>query len=188
MASPNDHRRTIRHYDDVGDMHELTFSCYQRMPLLTNDEWRSLLVESIDRAAVNHHFSLSAFVFMPEHVHLLVFPTDPETKVENFLYALKRPYSYRVKQLLISSDSPLLKKLTVWERRKNKSTFRYWAKGAGLRSQPEHSQSGHLVRRLHPPEPRPTWSVRAGCRLALVECPMVCQRRSGRRPTATEAP
>ena len=131
MNPPNDHRRTIRHYDGDGDMHELTFSCYQRMSLLTNDEWRRMLAESIDRAAINHRFSLAAYVFMPEHVHLLVFPTDPETKVEHFLYALKRPYSYRIKQLLISSGSPLLKKLTVWERRKNKSTFRYWQKGPG---------------------------------------------------------
>ncbi len=34
------HRKTIKHYHEPGDFHELTFSCYRRMPLLTNDAWR----------------------------------------------------------------------------------------------------------------------------------------------------
>jgi|GEM_PF-4802850 len=30
----------MRHFHEVGHLHELTFSCYRRMPLLTNDTWR----------------------------------------------------------------------------------------------------------------------------------------------------
>jgi len=33
------HRKRVRHFDDAGHFHELTFSCYRRLPLLTDDEW-----------------------------------------------------------------------------------------------------------------------------------------------------
>ena len=30
------HRKTVRRFHEPGDLHELTFSCYRRMPLLAN--------------------------------------------------------------------------------------------------------------------------------------------------------
>ncbi len=69
------HHKTVRRAHEPGDCHEMTFSCYRRMPLLTNDEWRRMLAESVERAIQGHDFRLVAFVFMPEHVHLLVYPT-----------------------------------------------------------------------------------------------------------------
>jgi hypothetical protein len=62
------HRKTFRRYHSPGDLHELTFSCYRRMPLLTNDLWRTALARCLDAALVEAHFDLAAFVFMPEHV------------------------------------------------------------------------------------------------------------------------
>ncbi|MEI8382674.1 MAG: hypothetical protein WCJ09_21260 [Planctomycetota bacterium] len=50
------HRKLIRHFHEPGDLHELTFSCYRRMPLLTNDAWRKLLCESVDQAAERWNF------------------------------------------------------------------------------------------------------------------------------------
>jgi putative transposase len=46
------------------------------------------------------------------------------------LKAVKRPYSYRVKQLLIQSQSQLLERLTI-RQRPGASTFRYWQEGPG---------------------------------------------------------
>jgi putative transposase len=63
------HRKRVRHYDEPGHVHELSFSCYRRMPLLTNDEWRAELCTAIDRAIARHRYRLLAFVLMPEHVH-----------------------------------------------------------------------------------------------------------------------
>jgi hypothetical protein len=68
------HRKLVKHYEDPGHVRELTFSCYRRMPLLTNDTWREMLSRAIDRAGERHQWRLAAFVFMPEHVHLLSFP------------------------------------------------------------------------------------------------------------------
>jgi putative transposase len=60
------HRKTVRHFHEPGDLHELTFSCYRRQPLLTNDLWRQLYCQAADRAVACHPFRLVAFVMMPE--------------------------------------------------------------------------------------------------------------------------
>ena len=106
MARESPHRNRVKHYHQPGDIHELTFSCYRRLPLLTNHQWRRWLAESIDDAVKIHDFHLNAFVFMPEHVHLLIWPTSSNTTAQDistFLAAVKRPVSRRVRAAL--SDS-----------------------------------------------------------------------------------
>ena len=68
------HRKLVKHYHEPGDLHELTFSCYKLQPLLTNDLWRQHLARCIDAAGEELEFRLAAFVFMTDHVHLLVVP------------------------------------------------------------------------------------------------------------------
>ena len=74
------HRKRVKHYHEPGDFHELTFSCYERSPLLVRDDWRRLLCQAIDKAIAAHDFALVAFVLMPEHVHLLVCPRPQTAK------------------------------------------------------------------------------------------------------------
>lgn len=124
------HRKTVRHYDEPGHCHELTFSCYQRMPLLTNNLWREMLGTSIEHAAQRQGFWLVAFVFMPEHVHLLVYPISREARVHRLLRAIKQPFSYRIKVHLEAGRSSLLARLMVRER-PGKTAFRFWQEGGG---------------------------------------------------------
>ena len=107
------------------------------MPLLTNDLWRRWLAESIEEAAAALRFQLIAFVFMPEHVHLLVRPTDPEATaddVSSFLATLKRPLSRRVKAALQAGGTTtaqrLLDRLMV-RTRPGTTAFRFWQEGPG---------------------------------------------------------
>jgi putative transposase len=130
MKPPPGHRKRIRHYHDPGHIHELTFSCYRRWPLLTNDVWRGMLAASIDRATQKHSYRLTAFVFMPEHVHLLAYPLAEASTIDALLNAIKRPFSYRIKQLLVQSGRRLLERLTI-RQRPGVMTFRYWQEGPG---------------------------------------------------------
>jgi putative transposase len=124
------HRKQVKHYDDPGHCRELTFSCYRRRSLLTNHLWRGMLSEAIDRANERHDYHLTAFVYMPEHVHLLVYPGPDASRIELLLTAIKRPFSFRIKKLLIESKSPLLKRLTI-RQRPGVETFRFWQEGPG---------------------------------------------------------
>ena len=67
---------------------------------------------------------------MPEHVHLLVYPTG-EANVSRLLGQLKQPFSKEIKQVLVEHRSPLLGKLTVRER-PGKTCYRFWQEGPGF--------------------------------------------------------
>jgi putative transposase len=133
MSRKTPHRKKVKHYHEPGDFHELTFSCYRRMPLLTNDAWRKHLAGSIDDACSADEFRLVAFVFMPEHAHLLVCPTRPDTTadcISRYLAAVNCPCSQNVKADLEASGSRLLTRLTVRER-PGRIVFRFWQEGPG---------------------------------------------------------
>ena len=100
------------------------------MPLLTNDEWRHLLAESLDHAVHGQSSRLIAYVFTPEHVHVLIQPTLHDFRIDLFLKELKAPFSRRIKRLLEAAGSPLLERLTVRER-PGAYYFRFWQEGGG---------------------------------------------------------
>lgn len=124
------HRKRVRHDDAIPEPHGLTFSCYRRLPLLIDEGRRRLLARSLDAATEGTPWRLAAFVFMPEHVHLIVFPVAAGASVAQLLFAIKRPFSYRVKQALSASADPLLDELTV-RQRTGVTTFRFWQEGPG---------------------------------------------------------
>jgi hypothetical protein len=65
------HRKTVRHFEEPGHLHELTFSCYRRMPLLTNDDWRRRLERGLCHRAIDWKWSSARFYLadVPGHQH-----------------------------------------------------------------------------------------------------------------------
>jgi putative transposase len=124
------HRKTIKHYDDHSQPRELTFSCIHHRPLLSNPTWCRWLSRSIDQASGRHGFDLAAFVYMPDHVHLVVVPTQAAILVKRLLFAIKRPFSFRVKQDLEQTDPALLGSLTV-QTGPDAGLFHFWQQGPG---------------------------------------------------------
>ena len=121
--------KTIRHYHNPGDCHELTFLLPSAAAADERCMCADLLADSIDKALVAHQMRLSAFVFMPEHVHLLVWPCDPGVaRISEFLKTLKLSCSTKIKHRLAIARSPLIDRLTVVER-PGKSVFRFWQEG-----------------------------------------------------------
>ncbi|MGD9644179.1 MAG: transposase [Pirellulales bacterium] len=123
------HRKRVQHVHEAGHLHELTFSCYGRLPLLTNDDLRRRLSRALDAAGVECQVQLCAFVFMPEHVHLLVVPVGQDS-ISRYLARIKQPFSKQIKSLLTAASAGLLSRLTVSER-PGKSCFRFWQEGSG---------------------------------------------------------
>ena len=130
MSTEAPHRKRLRHYDEPGQAHELTFSCYRGLQLLNSATCCTLLSQAIQRGITKQGFELIAFVYMPEHVHLIVYPVVPSATVARLLFAIKRPVSTRIKQHLLENDAQLVQKLTIRER-PGKRTFRFWQEGAG---------------------------------------------------------
>jgi putative transposase len=125
------HRKTVRHFHEAGHLHELTFSCYRRMPLLTNDTWREKLARCLEAAGEETAMELVGFVFMPEYVHRLVYPAVPNPSIGRYLARIKQPFSAQINDVLAQRDSRLLARLTVRER-PGKTCFRFWEEGPGF--------------------------------------------------------
>ena len=81
-------------------------------------------------AGNEHGIQLAAFVFMPEHVHLLVVPTTNAPAIDRYLARIKQPFSKWVRQRLVEMKSSLIKQLVV-EERPGKTCFRFWQEGPG---------------------------------------------------------
>ena len=108
-------RKTVKQFHEPGDCHELTFSCDRRMPFLTNDKWRNLLAEGLDRAVCGQSCRPIAYVFISEHVHILVQPTTNDIRIDLLLKAIKAPFSTRIRRCLEDGASPLLERFAEIE-------------------------------------------------------------------------
>ena len=122
-------RKQVRHCDEPGDGHFLTFSCYRRMPLLSRDRSRLWLVESASDAREKHAFDLWAWVIMPEHVHLLIWPRPPAYKTKRILADIKRPVGQKAIAWLELHCPTFLDRLTV--RNANRTYRHFWQPGPG---------------------------------------------------------
>jgi putative transposase len=59
-------------YQQTGDFHFVTFSCYRRQPLLSTAPVRELFEQSLETMRKRYGFFVSGCVVMPEHVHILL--------------------------------------------------------------------------------------------------------------------
>jgi len=76
------------------------------MPLLTNELWRQWLAASIAHARLKLEVDLWAYVFMPEHVHLLLHPRRESYRISEFMQLAKNPMARRVVNSLKACRSP----------------------------------------------------------------------------------
>ncbi|MCP4664230.1 MAG: hypothetical protein GY856_53275 [bacterium] len=90
---------TIRHLrrsiNLPGHAHELTFSCYRGLPLLSKDRTRQWLIEALDLARSIHHLDIWAYVIMLEHAHVLLVPQEVEYEMAAILKTIKQSVSRR---------------------------------------------------------------------------------------------
>jgi len=137
MSGDRQPRKKVRHYDN-GEPHFLTFSCYRRLPLLSKDRTRQWVVDALQYARVKHGFHLWAWVIMPEHVHLLLWPPFHQIssdakgmrgRIRGILSSIKRPVAERAIAYLTQHAPDYLRHLTV--RNAQRIYHRFWQAGSG---------------------------------------------------------
>ena len=161
------HRKRARKFDIAGHAHFLTFSCYQRLPLLTNDAWRTMLATSIRTACDKYRIALWPYVFIPEHVHLLLKPRCESYRLASFEQSMKTSSAMSILNALKQEKSPLLEKLIVQER-PGRWIYRFWQEGGGhdlniwtmkkAIEKAEYCHNNPVKRRLVPSADRWRWS------------------------------
>jgi putative transposase len=67
---------TLQRFYDAGYLHFITFSCYQRRPLLGDARRRDLFLTILEQTRQAYRLVILGYVVMPEHVHLLIGEPD----------------------------------------------------------------------------------------------------------------
>ena len=62
----------LRRYQQTGNLHFVTFSCYRRLAYLGSATARELFERSLEAIRLRYQFFVTGYVVMPEHVHLLI--------------------------------------------------------------------------------------------------------------------
>ena len=121
-------KRLVR-YDEPGQPRALTFSCYHRFAFLSRDRSRQWLCAALAEARTAFGFHLWAYVIMPEHVHVLVYPGDAADKVGAFLQAVKEPVGRQAVRYVKDHAPDWLPRMTVREGKRIRR--RFWQPGSG---------------------------------------------------------
>src|ERR1700744_1675892 len=87
----------LKRYQDVGDLHFVTFSCYHRHAYLLGSGAKDLFVDALERIRLRYELEVVGYVVMPEHVHVLL--SEPcRGSLDVGVQALKLSVSRRSKQ------------------------------------------------------------------------------------------
>jgi putative transposase len=116
----------MRRVEHTHHVRFLTFSTYRRLALFGNAKIRDRFAEHLADAKRRHGFHLYAWVLMPEHVHLLMWPEVEEHPISRVLHSLKRLFSLEVLARWRELRAPILGQLLTPEGKE-----RFWQYGGG---------------------------------------------------------
>ena len=122
-------RRHRQNYNEPGHAHKLTFSCYKDYQFMTAERTCQWLVETLEETRVKWNFALWAYVFMPEHVHLIVHPRDPRNDIADIRKAIKSPVGRKAIKFIQDEAPKWLPKIT--RSRGEKTERLFWQSGGG---------------------------------------------------------
>ncbi len=125
----HDRRQHRRNYNEPRHAHELTFSCYQGYQFLKAERTCEWLAKAIDEARDEWNFDLWAYIFMPEHAHLIVHPRDSEYDIANIRKASKAPVGSKAIKFIKGEAPHWLPRVT--RRRGQKTERLFWQSGGG---------------------------------------------------------
>jgi putative transposase len=121
-------RKLLKRYNEPGQVHHLVHTCFGGKKLLLDEARCETLANEIDAANRKHAMDLLAFVFMPEHVHLVVRPRNADYRMEDYCRDFKRESSRKIrKAMALDVQRPL-----IVHERPGVQIFRFWQEGGGF--------------------------------------------------------
>ena len=128
MLKGERYTKRCHRWNTGGHAHELTFTCYQDRAFLSKDRTCRFLADALIAAQEKRDFDLWAYVFMPDHVHLVICPRLDAYSVSRILRSVKQPVSRRAIEYLKRENPDGLRHLATGQQ---DEPFRFWQKGGG---------------------------------------------------------
>jgi putative transposase len=121
-------RKSCHHFNTPDHAHELTFACHNNRPFLLNSHFCQYLADAIVKARSAQQFDLWAYVFMPDHVHLLIRPRLQEYSISNILKTIKQSTARKVLSHVRWHTPEMLVLMTTDQKH---AQYRFWRDGGG---------------------------------------------------------
>jgi len=113
----------LRHYDHLGTVRAVNFSCYRRLKLLREEREIRVVLQEIDKARARHQFALLGYVVMPSHVHLIIYPPDT-IELGSVIGQIKSRSGRRILESWRASNHPVLSQLAI--QRAGQQRYAFW--------------------------------------------------------------
>ena len=118
--------KTRATYNVPGHAHELTFSVYLKKRKMFEPGVVEAYLESLVTISAKYKFDIWAYVVMPDHCHVLVFPTGEVYSMENF----KRDFKSKSSKAIFALH-PEWRKYMKTFRPSRGVEARFWQQGGG---------------------------------------------------------
>lgn len=126
------HTKLLKHYDTPGHAHELTFSCYRRRNYFQDAAACESFLQNLEFVRIRFSLELWAYVLMPNHVHLLIWPGPATCAIGTLLASLKGRMSKAYRDHLVGVAPEQALEFMVPDKRKTRRVFRFWQPGGGF--------------------------------------------------------
>ncbi len=117
-----------KRYNIPGSPHGLTFTCFKNRKYFDAHHFCKYFCNSVNLARIRHEFDVWAYVIMPEHVHLIVYPRSFDYSISDILKGIKQSTSRKaINYLKINNPEKLRLHATGLKHHK----YRFWQDGGG---------------------------------------------------------
>jgi len=123
-------RKKLHHYNTPGHCHFLTFSCYHRFSHFNDPVACRLFLEELEQSRKIYCFKLWAYVIMPNHVHLLIWPLHKSYQINRIESGIKGIMAKRYRKVLCDNSLSTPDNFLIKDQ-KGKH-FIFWQKGGGF--------------------------------------------------------
>jgi putative transposase len=119
-----------KHYDVPGHAHALTFTCYRRRHLFRDEMACEYFLDELINARLKHNLKIWAYVVMPNHGHVLLWPKHPQYDISNIQREFKSLTAARYIAHIREKEPNRLGELLVKDTRTWE--VRFWQRGGGF--------------------------------------------------------
>ncbi len=141
-------KKLRRRYDVEGHARELTFSCYRGYRFFSRERTCQWFIDALVSARATYPFDLWAYVIMPEHIHLLVYPREAGMKIGLIVGEIKADVGSKAVKYIRRRAPEWLRRITICEGKRIRR--RFWQPGGGFdRNGVEIETIHHMINYIH---------------------------------------
>lgn len=122
--------KKIIHFEVPGHFHELTFSCFRNQNFFDSEMACTFFIDGIEKARSKQCFKILAYVIMPDHVHIIIFPEKEQYNISKILAGIKLPVSRKFINFAKVENHRILARMSH-KSSSGVTIYRFWQRGGG---------------------------------------------------------